>query len=580
VSDRRSGTAERDYEAFGELRTLLVGEERDQLASILARLDDHAARRKEIGDVLPGVLVEHASDPRFTRALTPPVEKAITASVRNNPAPLADALFPVMGPAIRKAVAAALSAMVDGLNRTLEHSLSWRSLVWRFEAMRTGRSFGEVMLLHTLVFRVEQVFLIDRTSGLLLQHVTDGPGEVRDADMVSGMLTAIRDFVKDSFSVADADSLEGLKVGDLSVWIEQGPRAIIAAVVRGTAPRTYRTRLLDALERIHLECADDFEQFKGDTAAFEAARPALDACLHTEYAASAKPNHRTLWLLLAAIAVAFAVWGGLAYRANSRWNRYVNALRAEPGIVVVSTDRRAGKFAISGLRDPLARDPSSLLAAASLTPNDVDATWEPYYAGNPTVAIARARRVLQPPDGVSLELNDGVLRASGPAPVAWLAEAGHLATLIPGIASFDASSSTDAAVRDAVERLTALSPLFAKGMATIASGQEDVLRLFVARVGELDRAAAAVHRRFRLELIGHTDSDGAPEANLPLSRARAATIRAAVQQAAGDRLEIVDSGVGSEDPAVRSDREPDKQRNRRVTVRVTPLDSTNRSARP
>ena len=219
MSDRRSGTAERDYEAFGELRTLLVGEERDQLASILARLDDHAARRKEIGDVLPGVLVEHASDPRFTRALTPPVEKAITASVRNNPAPLADALFPVMGPAIRKAVAAALSAMVDGLNRTLEHSLSWRSLVWRFEAMRTGRSFGEVMLLHTLVFRVEQVFLIDRTSGLLLQHVTDGPGEVRDADMVSGMLTAIRDFVKDSFSVADADSLEGLKVGDLSVWI-------------------------------------------------------------------------------------------------------------------------------------------------------------------------------------------------------------------------------------------------------------------------------------------------------------------------------------------------------------------------
>ena len=42
---------------------------------------------------------------------------------------------------------------------------------------------------------------------------------------------------------------------------------------------------------------------------------------------------------------------------------------------------------------------------------------------------------------------------------------------------------------------------------------------------------------------------------------------------AGDRLDIVDDGVGSDDPAVQSDREADKQQNRRVTVRVTPADS-------
>ena len=57
---------------------------------------------------------------------------------RSNPGPLADALFPVMGPAIRKAVAAALAGMVEALNRTLEHSLSWRSIAWRLEALRTG----------------------------------------------------------------------------------------------------------------------------------------------------------------------------------------------------------------------------------------------------------------------------------------------------------------------------------------------------------------------------------------------------------------------------------------------------------
>jgi outer membrane protein OmpA-like peptidoglycan-associated protein len=190
--------------------------------------------------------------------------------------------------------------------------------------------------------------------------------------------------------------------------------------------------------------------------------------------------------------------------------------------------------------------------------------------------------VLQPPQGVTLDLKDGVLSASGPASVTWLAEASRVAPLIPGVAAFDATLSTDAAVRDAVARLTALSPLFAKGKAILAPGQDDVLRQFVALVGQLDTAAAAVRQRFRLDIIGHTDADGAPEANLPLSRARAATVRAAAQAVASERLEIVDVGVGSDDPAVRSDREADKQRNRRVTVRVTPLGgvATVKAARP
>ena len=59
--------------------------------------------------------------------------------------------------------------------------------------------------------------------------------------MVSGLLTALRDFVKNSFRSGDTDDLEALTVGDLSVWIEQGPRAILAAVVRGRAPRRSST---------------------------------------------------------------------------------------------------------------------------------------------------------------------------------------------------------------------------------------------------------------------------------------------------------------------------------------------------
>ena len=86
------------------------------------------------------------------------------------------------------------------MNQTLGRSFSAQGLKWRLEAWRTGKALREVVLLRTLVYRVEQVFLIHRETGLLLQHVSAGPRRAsQDADMVSGMLTAIRDFVQDSF---------------------------------------------------------------------------------------------------------------------------------------------------------------------------------------------------------------------------------------------------------------------------------------------------------------------------------------------------------------------------------------------
>lgn len=563
-----------ERDEFARLRALLVGRERDQLDAILARLDDAAERRREIAEVLPHVLFEHTSDPRFTHALTPTVEKAITASVKANPAPLADALFPVMGPAIRKAVASALASMVEGLNRTLEHSLSWRSFLWRLEARRTGKSFGEVMLLHTLVYRVEQVFLIHRDSGLLLQHVTEGAGDVKDADMVSGMLTAIRDFVRDSFKVGDSESLEALNVGELSVWIEQGPSAILAAVMRGAAPRSFRTTLQTAIERIHLEFVDEFEQFNGNAAKFDGARPALAACQHTEYRADQRPSRTPVIAAVAVAAILLLVWGGFAWRASRRWNAYVTALKSEPGIIVVSSGRSGGKYVVSGLRDPLSRDPAGLLADAQLAPDDVVTTWESYHAASPALALARARQVLQPPPGLTLDLKDGVLSASGDASLSWLAEASRLAALIPGINAMDVAAVEQQVARNASAQLESLSPLFTKGEATLSVGQDLVLRQLVTRTGEMARAAQQLNRRFHITVVGHTDSDGSPETNLALSRARAAAIRDAMRPAANDFLEIVDEGVGSDDPAVMSDREIDKQQNRRVTIRVTPVAST------
>src|SRR5690606_4951288 len=147
-----------------------------------------------------------------------------------------------------------------------------------------------------------------------------------------------------------------------------------------------------------------------------------------------------------------------AYAARARWNAYLEALRAEPGVVVVSNDRRDGRYVVSGLRDPLARDPARLLAGAGLSEEDVTGQWALYQALEPSIVGARGRRLRQAPDSVTLALQDGALIAAGAAPVSWITESRRLAPLVPGVSRFDAAPLIDAHVRRLGDEIAA-SPL-------------------------------------------------------------------------------------------------------------------------
>jgi len=96
------GTGHGPDDSFDELRTLLVGPEQRELRDLREYIHDPAAQTREVSRVLPDAIALRSDDEQLTRALAPTVEEAITSSVRRDPRPLADALFPVIGPAIRK----------------------------------------------------------------------------------------------------------------------------------------------------------------------------------------------------------------------------------------------------------------------------------------------------------------------------------------------------------------------------------------------------------------------------------------------------------------------------------------------
>ena len=250
-----------ERKTLNTLKELLLKTEKEQILRIEKRLDDPMIKAKEISQSLPeAISLSVLDNNKLSRVIQPVIDDAIKVSVQKNPKALADALFPVLGPGIRKAISSTIMGMIQSLNQMLNHSVSIQGMKWRFEAFRTRKQFAEVILLHTLVYKVEQIFFIHGESGIVLDHVVAKDTIIQDPDLVSGMLTAIQDFVKDSFDTDD--DLDTLRMGsDKSVWIEKGEHALIAAVIRGTPPLDMRIRYRELIEDIHIKSGAALEKF-------------------------------------------------------------------------------------------------------------------------------------------------------------------------------------------------------------------------------------------------------------------------------------------------------------------------------
>ncbi len=498
-----------------QLRGLLLGPEIEQIEKLRRRLDDPQARSEELStSIAEAIALRSKQDRKLQTTLQPLIEEALRISVARDPAIIATALFPIIGEAVRKAVAHALQGLFDSLNQMLDRSLSFESWKWRFEAWRTGKSYGEVALARSLSYRVEQVFLIHRETGLLLGHVTSGDAVVQDADLVSGMLTAIQDFVRDSFGPKKSDELEVMQVGEFKLWLQHGPMALLAAVVSGQPPPELRQVFARELEAIHREFAPALQTFEGDAASLAGAEPHLRQCLRGAHRASAKASYTAVWVVALLLLIAIGTIVGLRIHDNRQWTKYIARLRSEPGIVVIGSQRHWLGYSVQGLRDPLAADPQSLLAGFSIPARKVSDHWEPYLSLDPRFNETRQL------ESIKAELERQVIR-------------------------------------------------FELNSANLRVDQAALLDTVEEQVNLLRHGADADHRQIRIEISGHTDRTGKESRNVELSRNRAETVMRALEERGIPGVELVATGVGDTVPGHPGMESYPQELDRRVTFQVT-----------
>jgi hypothetical protein len=259
---------------FLKLRQLLLG---DDYSEAIARYISKEENVERVVEDLPKALKE-SSQEDLSETLAPVVDQAIGKSIEQNPSRITNIIYPIMGPAVRKAVSAALADMVQSLNTLLEQSLTLGSVRWRIQAWRAGMPYAKYVLLQTIQYRVEQVLLVHKDSGLLLNSVMAPEVEAQDPELVSSMLTAISDFVSDSFS-GGKETLERIRFGDLELHLYVGPKAILAVAVRGSAPDELFEKAHETIEQIHSTFGKALNNFEGDREEFEDTDRILSECL-------------------------------------------------------------------------------------------------------------------------------------------------------------------------------------------------------------------------------------------------------------------------------------------------------------
>ena len=111
--------------------------------------------------------------------------------------------------------------------------------------------------------RIDELFLLHRSGELIRHHSRSLRPDV-DSDVLSAMLVAVQNFVKESFKFRAGD-LEELKFGDQKIVLINGQHVIIAAVVSGPFPQRKVPAMRRALDNIEGRFGLRLEEWSGLT---------------------------------------------------------------------------------------------------------------------------------------------------------------------------------------------------------------------------------------------------------------------------------------------------------------------------
>ena len=163
--------------------------------------------------------------------------------------------------------------------------LAWLTFLMYRKKVKEKKEATELELVKREAERntvIEDVFLLHR-SGLLLKHYTRRLRPNVDSDVLSGMLVAVQEFVKDSFR-GEKGILNEIHFGELRIMITEGQWTIVACIVRGEKPVDIQPQIVAALADLEGRYSDLLMSWDGTFNALPEVDNIMRRLINGEYA--------------------------------------------------------------------------------------------------------------------------------------------------------------------------------------------------------------------------------------------------------------------------------------------------------
>ncbi len=234
-----------DSEKLIKLKELLLSEDRDFAQNILQKLDSledtvntHEKLSEKVNPIIDKKIDTFVEE--IPTKLGPVIADALTKSQDK----VVEALFPIIGKMIKKYIQQEIKALSDSINSQVQTTFSIKTWQRKVKAIFTGVSEKEIILSEMNQTSVEQIFVIEKGSGLIISSASKQ--ESIDEDMIAGMLTAIKSFVEDAFK-KDQQSLESIQYELFEIHIQNFTSYYFAVVISGGFDASFKNKLENKL---------------------------------------------------------------------------------------------------------------------------------------------------------------------------------------------------------------------------------------------------------------------------------------------------------------------------------------------
>lgn len=110
---------------------------------------------------------------------------------------------------------------------------------------------------------VDEIFVMT-PSGMLLKHYTRRLRPDQDEHILAGMLTAVQNFIKESFDEGGG-RLREIRFENFEVMISYSDNVVLAAVIASRNPQKLKEKLSSAVKEIESLCGHKLKDWDGDT---------------------------------------------------------------------------------------------------------------------------------------------------------------------------------------------------------------------------------------------------------------------------------------------------------------------------